>query len=177
MRFLDPGSPERQALRDRIVFAEARLGRLEALLDEVQSDIRELERRPTPDDDTGALRDSIQNLVESHHDQDERVRKLDEYVLQRLDTLTLAMAEGIERVTRSERRVNATVSRARKELATHGYESPGLEAEAAELQPIDGEGGGEGGVPAVPADVVEPLEQPRGIPGTVSQKLLKVLRA
>lgn len=65
----------------------------------------------------------------------------------------LAVGEGIERVDRADRRIKATVARARKELADRGYEDPGLEAEAHELHLVDGDGGEEGGVPAVHGDV------------------------
>lgn len=176
MSLLDPGAADRKALADRISDVEGRLGHLFELLNQCQRGISELQSRPLPDDDTSALRVSIENLVSAHHELGERVTKDEEYAAQRLDTLTLATAEGIERVTRSERRVNATVARARKELAGYGYESPGLEAEAAELRPVDADGGANGEVPALRADVVETIEQPPGIPGRIPQEILQALR-
>ena len=40
----------------------------------------------------------------------------------RTKSLTFAVSEGIERVARHERRIIATVKRARKELAEHGFD-------------------------------------------------------
>lgn len=60
-----------------------------------------------------------------------------------------AVAEGIERVERTERRIHATLKRARAELKKRGLEDPGLEAEAVELRNLDGAGGQEQGMPAV----------------------------
>lgn len=79
---------------------------------------------------------------------------------------TLAIAEGIERVDRAERRVRAAVQRARKRLEEHGYEDPGLEAEAEQLQLLDGDGGEAEGVPAMHGDVgVHPAADMSAFPG------------
>ena len=94
----------------------------------------------------------------------------------RLDGYGAALAEGIERVDRSERRIRQTVSRARKDLEDEGAAHAGLEAEHAQLQLLDGGRGESGEVSVVPADVAEDLAQPRGIPGTFSQEVLKALR-
>ena len=51
----------------------------------------------------------------------------------------LAIAEGIERVDRSERRVKAAVSRAQERLRRSGYEDDSLEAEAEGLRLVDGD--------------------------------------
>lgn len=67
--------------------------------------------------------------------------------------ITLAVDEGIREVTRKENRIRATVRRAREELADRGLESPGLEAEAAELRERDGGRGEEEELPAVHAGV------------------------
>ncbi|MEE8139189.1 MAG: hypothetical protein V3T81_10035, partial [Thermoanaerobaculia bacterium] len=72
---------------------------------------------------------------------------------QRLKDVTFAVAEGIERVDRAERRIHATIKRARKELAESGFESPGLESEAAELQLVDGKGSDPVEVSTVPEAV------------------------
>jgi len=58
----------------------------------------------------------------------------------KIKDLTFAVAEGIERVERYERRIKATIKRARKEFAERGFESPGLEAEAHELREIGANG-------------------------------------
>jgi len=82
-----------------------------------------------------------------------------------------AVSEGIERTDRSERRIHATIKRARKELGKLGYEDPGLEAEAHELRLIDGDGGADGGVPAVPTEVAEVESAPSSIPGVTAEQL------
>lgn len=84
----------------------------------------------------------------------------------RLADLVVAIAEGIERTDRAERRVRSVVQRARKELAKLGYEDPGLEAEAQELRLVDGDGGEEDGVRPVPASVETGSEASsvRGVP-------------
>ena len=71
----------------------------------------------------------------------------------RIQTQNLAIAEGIERVDRSERRVKQVVRRAQQKLAAHGFEDDGLEAEADQLRFFDGDGGGGGGVQPVREDV------------------------
>lgn len=62
---------------------------------------------------------------------------------------TLAIAEGIERVDRAERRVRAAVGRARKRMEELGYVDEGLEAEAAQLREVDGDDGPGAGVQPV----------------------------
>jgi len=81
----------------------------------------------------------------------------------RLKDMTLAIGEGIERTERAERRVRATVQRARKELAGHGFSDPAVEAEAAELHLVDGDGGGGGEVQGVPPGLesTEPSDEER----------------
>ncbi len=49
----------------------------------------------------------------------------------------LAIAEGIERTDRAERRVRATIVRARSRMASAGYHDEGLEAEAEDIRPPD----------------------------------------
>jgi len=88
----------------------------------------------------------------------------------RIDHQNLAIAEGIERVTRAENRVNNTVQRARKELKKLGYVDSGLEAEDRELRLVDAERSDGGGVPEVPGAVGEADDAPSTIPGiTVGQ--------
>ena len=82
-----------------------------------------------------------------------------------------AVSEGIERTDRSERRIHATIRRARKELGKLGYEDPGLEAEDLQLHVIDGDGGEDGEVPAVPAEVAEVDSAPSSIPGVSAAQL------
>ncbi len=49
----------------------------------------------------------------------------------------LAISEGIERTERAERRVRASVTRARARMADLGYVDEGLEAEAHDIRPLD----------------------------------------
>jgi len=92
----------------------------------------------------------------------------------KIQHLTFGVEEGIQRTDRAERRIHATIKRARKELADHGYESPGLEVEATELHLVDGGGGPSGTVPAMP-EGVEPLhEEASSIKGVSAEKLRRV---
>ena len=77
--------------------------------------------------------------------------------------LVIAVSEGIERTDRAERRIKATVQRARKQLATLGYDDPGLEAEAVELRLIDGGGSDKSELPPVPTQVEESASSVRGV--------------
>ena len=96
-----------------------------------------------------------------------------EEVAGRIKHLTAAIAEGIERVDRSERRVAATVARAQKKLALAGYEDPGVEAEVEGLRLLDEDGIGTGGLPALHADVANPGDQPSSVPGITVAQLQK----
>jgi len=71
----------------------------------------------------------------------------------RIDTLTLAVDEGIRRVDRAENRIQKTVTSARRLVRDAGLEHAGIEAEYEELQPRDAEPSE--GLPAVPAAVAE----------------------
>ena len=87
----------------------------------------------------------------------------------RLRDTNVAVAEGIERTDRTERRIASTVARARKELRESGYDHPGVDAEAAGLREIDGGGGGGGGVQPVPEEVAADADHPssiRGVPAS-----------
>lgn len=87
----------------------------------------------------------------------------------RLNNVTLAVAEGIQHVERAEARIRATVGRARRELRDAGLASPGVEAEAAQLFLDDGTQGPREGVPPVRADVEDITQfddnEHTGIPG------------
>ena len=81
-----------------------------------------------------------------------------ENLTEKMKDLTFAVSEGIERSDRAERRIHATIARARKELKARGYEDPGLESEAFELSAVDGGGGGERQLPAMRNGVANPEE-------------------
>lgn len=85
----------------------------------------------------------------------------------KLIRLTEAVSDGIAHNERHEKRINATLARARKELKSKGFEAPGLEAEAAELRDSNGTGSEEQGVPAVRdalAEVASEASSVRGVP-------------
>ena len=71
----------------------------------------------------------------------------------RVDKLTFAVSDGIERVSRAENRIQKTVTSARRLVREAGLEHAGIEAESEELQPPDGEGVEP--LPPVPAEVGE----------------------
>jgi len=91
-----------------------------------------------------------------------------------LKDTNVAVAEGIERVERTERRIASTVARARKELRESGYDHPGVEAEAHELRNVDGGGGGDVGVPPVQEAVEADADHPSSIRGVPASTLRRV---
>jgi len=137
------------------------LDALREQLDGITSRLESVESAPT-------ATDRVLNLEELGVAQDAH---LDQLTTQIKD-LTFAVAEGIERVDRAERRVRGVIQRARKELGDRGYEDPGLEAEAHELRNVDGDGSKDGGVPAVPEEVAEVGGEASSIKG-VSADLLR----
>lgn len=58
---------------------------------------------------------------------------------ERIDTLTLAVSDGIARTDRAEKRIQKTVTSARRLVREAGLEHAGIEAEYAELLPPDDE--------------------------------------
>lgn len=90
----------------------------------------------------------------------------------KMDLLTLAVSEGIERVDRAERRIRTAVAGATKKLREAGFEDVAVEAEAAGLRVIDGGGGDEGGVPPVSEDVGG-ADEPSSVPGVSRNQLLR----
>lgn len=88
----------------------------------------------------------------------------------KIHDLTLAVSDGIQRAHRSENRVRAIVTGARRELAEHGFEHAGVEAEAGELLEVDGKTGDDEPVPTVSEDLGNGSQAPSPIPGvTVGQ--------
>lgn len=112
----------------------------------------------------GKRLDQLDDFVTKH----ERELELLEDRLEALKAeLVLAIAEGIERVDRAERRVKATVQSARRRMERAGYVDDALEAEAEQLELEDARGGGGHGVPPVYDDVADdqPAFDPTGLPG------------
>jgi len=89
----------------------------------------------------------------------------------------IALAEGIERVDRSERRIKATVARARKELEARGYKDPGLDAEDYQLRLLDGVGSAEGNLQPVRDAVGADTPLRSGIPGLSGAELQAIREA
>ena len=98
---------------------------------------------------------------------DERLRLVET----RMDELHEAVSRGILHVDRSEKRVQATIRRARAEFEEGGFTSEQLNAEAAEFSVIDGEGGGDPQLPLMPAEVA-PAES--SIPGVTPEQIRMV---
>jgi len=90
---------------------------------------------------------------------------------ERIKRLTLAVAEGIEHIDRKEKRIDATITRARTQLKKQGLESDGLEAEAGQLRKLDGAGGEEQGLPAVREALAETQAQASSVPGVSLEQL------
>jgi len=147
-----------------------------AALAEIRDRVERLETTPVPDLPTDvhsrltalSRRDAdLQQDIETNgRDLTELSEHIDGYDAWRKE-LVIAVSEGIERTDRAERRVKATVARARKQLETLGYDDPGLEAEAVELRLLDGDGSATGGVSPVPAEVANAPEESssvRGVP-------------
>jgi len=89
----------------------------------------------------------------------------------RIDDLVYAVAEGIKNVERTEARIRATVSRAKRELEENGLDHPGLTAEHHELFPVDGTGSPEGGLQPMPQLMAEAESS---IPGVSPGQLARI---
>ncbi len=88
-----------------------------------------------------------------------------------MDILRLAVGQGIEHVDRVESRIQGVVKRARKELRDAGVETPGLDAEAAQLSLVHGEGGEAEAMPIVPPGVGGDVSS---VPGVTPEQLRRV---
>jgi len=129
-----------------------------------------LDRLETAQDSPEAL-DRVGGALASAQEEIEALSESQESIETKFKHLLQAVADGIERVDRSERRVIATIKRARKELAEHGLESAGLEAEDHDLRLVDGVGGEERGVPPVRDEVAEAQNQASSIRGVSVEQL------
>lgn len=90
-------------------------------------------------------------------------------------TFALAIEEGIERVDRAERRIKATVARAKKELRDNGAASTAaLDEEALNLFGADDERSASSGVPPVSTEVESVDEAPSSIRGVSRETLRRV---
>ena len=151
-----------------------------AALAEIRDRVERLETTPVPDlppaidarIDQLSRRDAdLQEELDAHGtDLTELVAHVDGFDAWRKD-LVIAVSEGIERTDRAERRIKATVQRARKQLETLGYDDPGLEAEAVELRLLDGGGSEKVGVPPVSTGVDEPPLESSSVRGVPAETL------
>ncbi len=123
--------------------------------------LERLESAPTPGDRVTNLEELATAQERALADQQQKIKEL-----------TFAVSEGIERTDRAERRIRNAIQRARKELASRGFDDPGLEAEDHELRIVDGDRGGDGGVPVVSAEVEAVGGEASSIKG-VSAELLR----
>jgi len=119
-----------------------------------------LESAPTPGDRVTNLEELASAQERTLADQQQKIKDL-----------TFAVSEGIERTDRAERRIRNAIQRARKELAARGFDDPGLEAEDQELRIVDGDGGGDRGVPAVSEEVAAVEPAPSSIRGVSADQL------
>ena len=155
----------------------ARLDGHEQRLLGIQRRIDSLESAPKPDLDLQPIRASLIDLRENHADVSHRLESLFENIGElaaQAKDFTMALSEGIERTDRAERRIKATVARARKELKARGYEDPGLDAEAYELRDVDGKGGDDPGVLPLRGPVGQPTEDASSIRGVSLEELRRV---
>lgn len=84
----------------------------------------------------------------------------------RLDQLAVAVAEGIERVQRTESRIAATLQRAQERMEREfGGVDPAVAAEAREFHGVDGTASYGGGVPPMQPEVEAAGDQPSSVPG------------
>jgi len=164
MRILGMEIARRRSLRDRLEwFIESTVQRLDRL-----------ETAPEPDQNLHELILQLNRKVDELEAELASLGTELSDVHGRLKATNFAVSEGIERTDRAERRIHATIKRARKELAARGLEDPGVEAEAYELRAVDGGGGGEGELPAVPEDVGENQDEPSSIAGVPASKLRRI---
>jgi len=94
-------------------------------------------------------------------------------IREELASMTLAIAEGISRTDRAEKRVQKTVAAARRQLSAAGIEHAGLEAEHDELRERNDEPSGSSEVLPLFEKVEEPTRR-TGIPGIDSQQLAEI---
>jgi len=94
---------------------------------------------------------------------------------ERMEALTLAVSDGIARVDRADKRIQKTVTSARRLIRENGLEHAGIEAEYEELQSGDDEPSGGGEVLPLYEEVAPPTRS--GIPGMSSYALARIREA
>jgi len=173
----------RKALLEHVDDLESRIDRLHQLI--------EAERRP-PVDLSGiferiqaletktipaANREEIEVLGEALAGCEQTIMRLSgqgDTQATQIKDLVHAVAEGIERTARAERRIKSTVRRARKELADLGVEDPAIEEENRQLQLDDVDRSEPEPVQTVPESVADDDGGPSSIPGVSAGVLRRV---
>ena len=146
---------------------------LKASLDSICDRLDRLESSRRDDPDLKIIHPTLKDLRHGLHLASTSLDSLDGRIIEleaQGKTFTMALSEGIEHVDRSERRIQATVRRARDKLKEFGYEDPGLDAEAVELRARDGKGSDDVGVQLVREEVAETSS----IPGVSKAALRRV---
>jgi len=109
---------------------------------------------------------AILTALDVHDDRLTSLREDQQTLAERIHDQNLAIAEGIQRVDRAERRVRSAVGRARKRLEEAGFVDDGLEAEAEQLREFDGSERPSEGVPPVRSNVADaPARDMSAFPG------------
>jgi len=137
----------------------------------------DLETAPVPALNLDPLHRQLADQWDSHRVLQSQVEALGsavEGMADKLKDYAFALSEGIERTDRAERRIKATVARARKSLQERGLEDPNLESEAFALRERDGDGGEEDGVLKLPAPVGDSPGEASSIRGVTAETLRKV---
>jgi len=154
-----------------------------AALAEIRDRVERLETAPVPDlpqsidarltalsRRDAELDDSIHGVAAAI---DPLSQEVDEMTAWRKE-IVIAVSEGIERTDRAERRIKATVQRARRQLESLGYVDDPLEAEAVELRLIDGDRSGKDGVPPMSAEVANAEPESSSVRGVPLETLKRV---
>ncbi len=146
-------------------------------LDRILRRVEDLESAPTPLGDLDAVRVIVGAATERLNYLGSQVEILDASIedLQAAHKgIIIAVSEGIERTDRAERRIKATVKRARSELAERGLLDPALDSEDHELREVDGKRGQRDGLLPVRGPVEPAAAQASSIRGVPVETLRRV---
>lgn len=149
---------------------------LQNVLQGIFSRLDDIESAPRPEPSADQIKGALQPTLAGIKGRCDELTVMYGELEGKLKDITFAVSEGIERTDRAERRIHATLKRARAELKKRGFEDPGLEAEAHELRIVNGEELGEGGVPTLPEGVEPPVEAPSSIRNVPATALARVRR-
>jgi len=121
---------------------------------------------PDPQPPDRPSEDALQAIWES-------LNQLERMTGDRLETLTRAVADGIDHVDRNEKRVRGIVTGAKRRFEAEGYVDPGVDAEADTLPVSDAERLTQEGMSPMSNAVAAPT--PQGIPGSVPAEFWREL--